>query len=387
MRWAIGGTLAVATPNQEAGPMTPVSIRITAATRKELEGTLRQAFKAGDVAMVKRVTALLGIARGEPVDRVAAGVGVSPSTVYAWLRALLVEGAAGLHVHWRGGRPPKLTPNQRQRLTEIVKVGPAAAGFATGCWHAVLIQQVIWREFHVTYHVQYVATLLHNLGFSFQKARFVSDHLDEVARAAWLAYTWPAWRAPAEAAKGLLLFGDEASFAQWGSLGYTWAPVGEQPVVKTTGKRKAYKVFGLIEFFSGRLFYQGIEGRFNATTYQAFLEQVLAQTTAPLFLVQDGAKYHHAATLQPFWHAHRARLFTIRLPGYSPDYNPIEFLWRATKRTATHNRYFPEFATLIGSVEEALAYFATHPERVKALFGLYLDHMATDAEAAEAVAA
>ena len=28
------------------------------------------------------------------------------------------------------------------------------------------------------------------------------------------------------------------------------------------------------------------------------------------------------------------------------------------------------------SVEEALAYFATHRERVKALFGLYLDRMA-----------
>jgi transposase len=232
-----------------------------------------------------------------------------------------------------------------------------------------------------------VAALLHNLGFSVQKARFVSDHMDALARATWLAYTWPAWRQQAADAAGLLLFGDEASFAQWGSLGYTWARVGQQPVVKTTGRRKAYKVFGLIEFFSGRLFYRGIDGKFNAATYQAFLEWVLAQTTAPLFLVQDGAKYHHAAALQPFWAAHRGRLFTIRLPSYSPDYNPIEFLWRATKRQATHNRYFPEFAALIGSVEEALAYFATHPERVKALFGRYLDEMTQSAHAALPAAA
>ena len=40
---------------------------------------------------------------------------------------------------------------------------------------------------------------------------------------------------------GLLLFGDEASFTQWGSLGYTWAPSGQQPVVRTTGRRKAYR--------------------------------------------------------------------------------------------------------------------------------------------------
>ena len=356
--------------------MPTVSIRITTETRKALEATLSRAFKAGDLGMVKRVTALLGIARGEPVRLIAVGVGVSPSTVYAWLRAFLLAGVAGLRVQWRGGRPKKLTKTQRQRLATIIEAGPEAAGFPTGCWHALLIQQVIQREFGVTSNVQYLATVLHSLGFSFQQARFVSDHLDEVARAAWLAYTFPAWRAQAEAAGGLLLFGDEASFAQWGSLGYTWARVGQQPVVKTTGRRRAYKVFGLIELFSGRLFYQGIDGRFNGPSYIAFLTTVLEQTTEPLFLVQDGAPYHRAAPVKAFFEQHRDRLRVIRLPSYSPDYNPIEFLWRAAKRSATHNRYFPEFTDLIASVEDALATFARQPDRVKALFGRYLKHLA-----------
>jgi len=365
--------------------MTRVSIRISGETRKQLDGMLARAYRAGDLALVKRVSALLAIGRGETVETIATSLGVGASTVYGWLTTFLVDGVAGLHVQWRGGRPSKLTPTQQARLKEVVTAGPQAAGFPTGCWNALLIQTVIQREFDRSYNVQYVAALLHNLGFSFQKARFVSDHLDEARRQEWLLTTWPAWRQRAEAARGLLLFGDEASFAQWGSLGYTWAPIGKQPVVRTTGKRKAYKVFGLIEFFSGRLFFQGIEGKFNATSYQTFLQQVLDQTTTnrhapPLFLVQDGAKYHHAAALQPFWHAHRGRLFTTRLPSYSPDYNPIEFLWRATKRTATHNRYFPVFDALIDSVEDALAYFATHADRVRGLFGLYLDRMATPAD-------
>ncbi len=367
--------------------MTRVSIRISGDTSKQLSAILARAYRAGDLPLVKRVSALLAIGRGEAVETIATSLGGSASTVYGWLTTFLVEGVAGLQVRWRGGRPCKLTPTQKGRLKELVAAGPQAAGFPTGCWNALLIQTVIRREFGRTYNVHYVAALLQNLGFSFQKARFVSDHLDEVRRQEWLTTTWPAWRRRAAAAQGLLLFGDEASFAQWGSLGYTWAPIGEQPVVKTTGKRKAYKVFGLIEFFSGRLFYQGITGKFNAATYQAFLQQVLDQTTAPLFLVQDGAKYHHAAALQPFWRAHRDRLFATRLPSYSPDYNPIEFLWRATKRTATHNRYFPAFDALIDSVDEALAYFTTHPARVKALFGLYLDQMATPADASLLAAA
>jgi hypothetical protein len=78
-----------------------------------------------------------------------------------------------------------------------------------------------------------------------------------------------------------------------------------------------------------------------------------------------------------------------QLPSYSPDYNPIEYLWRATKRTATHNRYFPVFAELIASVEEALTALSRQPERVQALFGLYLDDLATGTgtPAAGAVAA
>ena len=367
--------------------MTRVSIRITAATSKQLRGVLARASQAGDLPLVKRVSALLAIGRGEAVEAIAASVGVGATSVYGWLRTFLLEGTAGLRVHWRGGRPPKLTPPQRRRLAEVVEAGPEAAGFPTGCWHALLLQQVIWREFRVTYSVHYVATLPRNLGCSFQKARFVSDHLDELRRQEWLLTTWPAWRQQAEAARGWLLFGDEASFAQWGSLGYTWARVGHQPVVRTTGRRRAYKVFGLIEFFSGRLLYRGLDGTFNAASYQAFLEGVLAPTTAPLFLVQDGAPSHRAAALQPFWHAHRGRLFVTQLPSYSPDYNPIEFLWRTTKRTATHNRYFPEFAALIASVEEALAYFAAHPERVKALFGRYLDAMAAPAATTTPIAA
>lgn len=174
-----------------------------------------------------------------------------------------------------------------------------------------------------------------------------------------------------------LFFGDEASFPQWGSLGYTWAPKGEQPVVKTTGKRKAYKVFGLIDFFTGRVFYRGIDSRFNSETYQAFLLKVLAETPRHVVLIQDGAKYHTSKAMREFFAAHQDRITVYQLPSYSPDYNPIEFLWKNVKQKATHNQYFPEFELLTLSVDQALAYYAKHPDEVKSLMGLYCQSMAT----------
>ena len=85
------------------------------------------------------------------------------------------------------------------------------------------------------------------------------------------------------------------------------------------------------EYFSGRLFYQGIEGRFNSDSYQAFLQGIMAQTTAHLFLIHDGARYHTSAATQAFLLAHRDRLTEYPLPSYSPDYNPIEYLLTGCK--------------------------------------------------------
>jgi transposase len=64
------------------------------------------------------------------------------------------------------------------------------------------------------------------------------------------------------------------------------------------------------------------------------------------------------------------------LPRYSPDYTPIEFLWRNVKQEATHLKYFPTFEALTHSVEDSLADVHSHPEQVQGLFGRYLELMA-----------
>lgn len=357
--------------------MMNIRIRISNETVKNLMDMLQKAYKSGDSKMARRILVMLDYSGGDRPGAIAAKHGIAVSSLYEWLKKLLAEGLNSLKPTWKGGRPAKLTKAQKKQLCQQLTAGPQAAGYPSGCWSGLLVQDLIWNEFGVLYNAHYLCELLKVLGFSYQKARFVSDHLDETKRLLWMTQVFPDFKRQAKAAKGLLLFGDEASFAQWGSLSYTWAPVGQQPAVKTSGKRKGYKVFGLIEFFSGRLFYQGIEGRFNSESYIIFLKAVLQQTTQRLFLVQDGARYHTAQRTKQFFQAHADQLTFVQLPSYSPDYNPIEYLWRALKRRTTHNNYFPEFATLMTSVEEALAYFQAQPDYVKSLFTIYLDQMAT----------
>jgi transposase len=355
---------------------TPVCIRIqlSRATVKDLHSRLQHAYRRDDVRLVRRTTVLIDLlVHHVPVAVLCERWGLSPACIYGWQKAFLLRGLDSLVYGHGGGRRPKLSPKQKQRFVELIEAGPLVVGCETACWTSVLIRVLIWREFGVLYNCQYVCTLLHNVGFSFQKARFVSDHLDAARRQHWLQQEWPRILRAAQRRKGLILFEDEASFAQWGSLSYTWARRGQQPEVKTSGKRKGYKVFGAIEYFSGRLFYQGIEGRFNSESYQGFLQRLMEQTTQPLFLIHDGARYHTSAATQAFLVAHRDRITVEPLPSYSPDYNPIEYLWKKTKKRATHHQYFKEFAALTVSVDKALTYFATHPDTVLGLFGLYCE--------------
>jgi transposase len=56
--------------------------------------------------LVRRISALLGLAKGETVPGVAETVSVSRQTIYNWLKAFMLEGMDGLAYRWSRGRKP-----------------------------------------------------------------------------------------------------------------------------------------------------------------------------------------------------------------------------------------------------------------------------------------
>jgi transposase len=349
------------------------TLHLSPFTRKQLYCRLQQAYASGALRLVRRIHVLLALAEDMSVGDVAAMFELGEQTIRDYRNSFLLKRIASLAYKRPSGRPPKLTKKQRQELAHFVKAGPQAAGYTCGGWNTPMIQDLIQRRFGVSYHPHYISTLLHNLGFSYQKARFVSDHLNEAKRLEWRQTRWPRILRQARQKKALLLFGDEVSFAQWGSLSYTWAPAGEQPQVRTSGKRKGYKVFGLIDYFSGQFFYKSHAGRFHSESYAAFLLDVLSQTRRPVIVIQDGARYHTSKAMKLFFAAHAKRLTIEQLPAYSPDFNPIEHLWKKVKKEATHLKYFPEFSHLQAEVDRALLHFAQTPHEITVLMARYCE--------------
>jgi transposase len=340
-------------------------------TRKALIQRLQQAYANQTTRLIRRIHAILAVAEGRTLDQVAELLGVGEQTVRDWQHAFLSQGVESLFYRPRAGRPAKLTASQRQELKGVVLAGPESAGYSSGCWTSGMIADLIGLRFRVKYAPRYVCHLLGSLGLSFQRGRFSSDHLNDDAALLWLEETWPVIVREAHEKKARIVFGDEASFAQWGSLGYTWALKGVQPTVKTSGIRRAYRVFGLLDCFGGTLLQRGLEGKFNSETYQDFLAWVLSETTDHLILIQDNVAYHTSAPLKTFYAEHTDRLTVYQLPAYSPDLNPIEAFWKKIKKDATHLKYFRTFADLVTEVSTSLTTFAGSPDKLTSVQGEY----------------
>ncbi len=351
--------------------MTNKHIKLRTKTRKKLESIYHSARKRGDIATVKRIMAVLAVTEKNSYSTISLILKVSEESIRLWIKLFLLKGPEGLIAKKGPGRPSKLTTSQRKEIDKLITEGPTKAGYPGDCWRSPMIRSFIYKKFGVFYSVNYIAQLLKNMGFSYQKATFASDHKDAEKRKKWLKNIWPEILELAKQKNAYILFGDEASFPQWGSLTYTWAKRGVQPVVKTSGIRKGYKVLGLIDYFTGRFFYKGQESRLNSESYIIFLKEVLKKTKRHIILIQDGAKYHISKAVKDFFEKHSDHITVYQLPSYSPDYNPIEKLWKKIKEKEIHLHYFPTFDLLKDKVEEALIYFKNIKNEILTLFGFY----------------
>ena len=351
--------------------MLPFSLKLNKKERVSLQKALTIAEKLGDLIKSKRIIALLMLNAQNSISCIGDVLQVSTETARSWLKSYLLDNIAGLNSKRSPGRPSKLTKAQKKSLANIIDEGPEKSGFPGGCWRTPMLQHLIKEKFNVFFNAHYISELLKNMGYSYQKAKFVADRKNEDDRQSWLSTKWAEIMKIAAEKNSYVLFGDEASFPQWGTLSFTWSKIGVQPIVKTTGNRKSYKVFGLIDYFTGKFFSKGYIGKLNGIAYVDFLKEVLSKTRKHIILVQDGAPYHKGAIVNDFFNKHADRITVFKLPSYSPDYNPIEMLWKKIKQTGTHMTYFPTFDSLTEKVNEMLDLFADAKNEVLSLFGLY----------------
>lgn len=130
------------------------------------------------------------------------------------------------------------------------------------------------------------------------------------------------------------------------------APEIKDPVLTHAPTRKHMGVIGAVRPADGELVTQPAE-KFNSESFLAFLNQLYGRRRRDrmMVVVLDNASWHHVVKIKP---AYRRWMKLDYLPAYSPDLNPIERVWKITRRVCTHNRYFPRLEELVETVNEQL---------------------------------
>ena len=127
---------------------------------------------------------------------------------------------------------------------------------------------------------------------------------------------------------------------------------------------------------TGELFVSKPE-KFNYATTIDSIRDFILQHPAPegkkYAIVMDNAPWHKKTMrlveteAQPEYADILESVTFIRLPPYSPDLNPIEQVWRITRRENTHNRFFSGVDVLEDTVDGAFAAWAEPNDQLRTL--------------------
>lgn len=81
----------------------------------------------------------------------------------------------------------------------------------------------------------------------------------------------------------------------------------------------------------GALRFAAYEGTLNGEVFVDFCKRLLYDTPGPVFLVLDGHPAHRSRVAKKFAADSDGRLRLCFLPGYSPELNPDERVWKQVK--------------------------------------------------------
>jgi transposase len=103
--------------------------------------------------------------------------------------------------------------------------------------------------------------------------------------------------------------------------------------VKATGARFSLNMLSAVSA-QGALRFMVHEGTVNAAVFIEFCKRLLrdaGDNGGPVYLVVDGHPAHRARATSDYVASTEGRLRLFLLPGYSPELNPDEWVWKNVK--------------------------------------------------------
>ena len=154
-----------------------------------------------------------------------------------------------------------------------------------------------------------------------------------------------------------LIFVDESAFYVLPAVAKTGAPRGQTPVLKAPLLWDHRSVIGGITP-EGKLFTRVQRRAIRSPDVVRFLQHLLRHIEGGLLVVWDGLPAHRSRTVRAFANEQAGRVHVERLPGYAPpgyapELNPKEGIWKHLKRVELKNVCCPGLEALTGELRRA----------------------------------
>lgn len=298
---------------------------------------------------------------------VASAYQVDRTTLFRWRQRYDAEGEAGLTRRGGSGRPRKLSEFSEDVWYEIVLQPASAFGFETDLWTVRRVHQVLCKEYGAAISRDTVWRRLREAGLTYQTPERQYFQIDEQARQEWLHTEVPRIRETVEKYRAILYFQDESNVSLTALLGKTWAPCGETPSVRVTGKRGGVSAMSAISG-RGHLVFRLLNKRIASREVIEFLSQMLKHhPRRHLVVVMDQAPPHRSKATKAFVESQR-RLHVYYLPKYSPDWNPDEKVWSHLKHQELVAHQARDKHELRSLTQRKLKRMSSNPSLIRGIF-------------------
>ena len=134
-----------------------------------------------------------------------------------------------------------------------------------------------------------------------------------------------------------IVFVDQSGFYLLPAVVRTYAPVGQTPVLREELSRDHLSAMSGITL-EGKLLMMKQERAFKGPDVVRFLRHALRQIPGKLLVIWDGSSIHRSRVVKEFLKGGAAsRLKLEQLPGYAPELNPDEGVWKHLKYVELKN--------------------------------------------------
>ena len=311
--------------------------------QRELKRMTRQ--EIGRVS--QRAQMVLLSAQGRTCPEIAAIFQTSDVTVRFWLRRFTAEGPDGLYDEPRSGRPPKVTPEVRQRIDTLIRDDPEREGQLGTFWTVAMVVLALVNKLRLRLSASTVRETLHGMKLRWGRPRLgMPRKVDpDKAHKQWLI----AEAVIAAGPEAVILYADESRVQLLPLIRAMWHWVGQQIRVPTPGSNEWRALFGALDIRTGQWTYC-VRRRMHKEDFLAFLEEILVvYPTGTIILIVDNYSSHTAGIVTE-WLAAHPRLQLFYLPKYCSHLNLVEPIWLRLKNKIAADRLYGSMPLLLDAV-------------------------------------